>query len=43
MSNDSGSATYQRTQRANDIMIVSSFALWAMLIGFLPVAVLRLI
>ncbi len=36
-------ATYERAQRNNDIMIVSSFALWAMLIGFVPVAALRLL
>ena len=36
-------ATYERAQRTNDVMIVSSFALWAMLIGFVPVAALRLL
>jgi hypothetical protein len=35
-------ASYERAQRTNDVMIVSSFALWAMLIGFVPVAALRL-
>jgi hypothetical protein len=34
--------SYERAQRTNDVMIVSSFALWAMLIGFVPVAALRL-
>lgn len=43
MSTDSGQANYERTQRTNDVMIVSSFALWAMLIGFVPVAALRLL
>ena len=36
-------ATYERAQRTNDIMIVSSFALWAMLIGFAPVMTYRLL
>jgi hypothetical protein len=36
-------ASYERAQRTNDVMIVSSFALWAMLIGFVPVAALRLL
>ncbi len=35
--------SYQRAERTNDVMIVSSFALWAMLIGFVPVAALRLL
>ena len=35
-------ASYERAQRTNDVMIVSSFALWAMLIGFVPVAAMRL-
>lgn len=35
-------ASYERAQRTSDIIIVSSFALWAMLIGFVPVAALRL-
>lgn len=34
--------SYERAERTNDVMIVSSFALWAMLIGFVPVAALRL-
>jgi hypothetical protein len=29
-------------QRTNDVMIVSAIALWAMLIGFVPVAAMRL-
>jgi hypothetical protein len=33
----------ERAQRANDVMIVSSFALWAMLLGFAPVAAWRLL
>lgn len=36
-------ATYERAQRTNDVMIVSSFGLWAMLIGFVPVAAMRLL
>lgn len=43
MSTNPGQATYERMQRANDVMIVSSFALWAMLIGFVPVAAVRLL
>ncbi|MCP4621504.1 MAG: hypothetical protein GY844_34305 [Bradyrhizobium sp.] len=43
MATDPGLATYERAQRTSDILIVSSFALWAMLIGFLPVAVFRLL
>jgi hypothetical protein len=35
--------SYERAERTNDVMIVSSFALWAMLIGFVPAAVLRLL
>lgn len=42
MSANRNIATCERAQRANDVMIVSSFALWAMLIGFAPVAALRL-
>jgi hypothetical protein len=43
MSTNPNFATYERAQRTNDVMIVSSFALWAMLIGFVPVAALRLL
>ncbi len=43
MSTNPNLATYERAQRTNDVMIVSSFALWAMLIGFVPVAALRLL
>ena len=43
MSTNPGLAAHERAQRANDVMIVSSFALWATLIGFVPVAALRLI
>ena len=35
--------SYERAQRTSDVLIVSSFALWAMLIGFLPVAAFRLL
>ena len=35
--------SYERAQRTNDVLIISSFALWAMLIGFLPVAAFRLL
>jgi hypothetical protein len=36
-------ASCERAQRTSDVMIVSSFALWTMLIGFVPVAALRLL
>jgi hypothetical protein len=42
MSNYTNDATCERAQRTNDVMIVSAIALWAMLIGFVPVAALRL-
>ena len=32
-----------RAQRMQDVMLVSSFALWAMLIGFAPVMTWRLL
>jgi len=32
----------EHAQRMHDILLVSSFALWAMLIGFAPVAAWRL-
>jgi hypothetical protein len=43
MQTNSNHMSYERAQRTNDVMIVSSFALWAMLIGFVPVAALRLL
>jgi hypothetical protein len=43
MQTNSNHVSYERAQRTNDVMIVSSFALWAMLIGFVPVAALRLL
>jgi hypothetical protein len=33
----------ERAQRMQDVMLVSSFALWAMLIGFAPVLTWRLL
>ncbi|MBN8990203.1 MAG: hypothetical protein J0H42_18310 [Rhizobiales bacterium] len=33
----------ERVQRLQDVMLVSSFALWAMLIGFAPVVTYRLL
>jgi len=33
----------ERAQRTNDILLISSFALWAMLIGFAPVVTFRLL
>jgi hypothetical protein len=33
----------ERTQRMHDVLIVSSFALWAMVLGFTPVVTYRLL
>ncbi len=33
----------ERVQRMQDVLLVSSFALWAMLIGFAPVMTYRLL
>jgi len=33
----------ERVQRMQDVMLISSFALWAMLIGFAPVLTYRLL
>ena len=30
-------------QRANDVLLVSSFAMWAMVLGFAPVVTYRLL
>jgi len=35
--------TSERVQRVQDVLLVSSFALWAMLIGFMPVITYRLL
>lgn len=35
--------TSERVQRVQDVLLVSSFALWATLIGFAPVATWRLL
>ena len=43
MSNNSNYAIYERAQRTHDVLIVSSVALWAMLIGFAPIAAWRLL
>jgi hypothetical protein len=43
MSTNPNLANCERAQRTSDVLIVSSFALWAMLIGFMPVAALRLL
>jgi hypothetical protein len=42
MSNFEKDASYEHAQRNNDVMLVSTIALWAMLIGFVPVAALRM-
>ena len=34
---------YERAQRMQDVLLVSSFAMWAMLIGFAPVMTYRLL
>jgi hypothetical protein len=34
---------WQRAQTAHDVLLVSSFALWAMLIGVAPVMAFRLL
>ena len=41
--NAAGDASYEHAQRTHDVMLVSTIALWAMLIGFVPVAALRLL
>jgi hypothetical protein len=41
--NATGDASYEHAQRTHDVMLVSTIALWAMLIGFVPVAALRLL
>jgi hypothetical protein len=33
----------ERAQRTHDVLLVASFALWAMLIGFAPVVTIRLL
>jgi hypothetical protein len=35
--------TCEHAQRMHDVLLVSSFALWAMLIGFAPVMTYRLL
>jgi len=35
--------TCERVQRMQDVLLVSSFALWAMLLGFAPVFTYRLL
>ena len=42
MSNYENDASYESAQRSNDVVLVSTIALWAMLIGFVPVAALSL-
>jgi hypothetical protein len=41
--NVTGDASCEHAQRTHDVMLVSTIALWAMLIGFVPVAALRLL
>lgn len=35
--------TYSRAERINDLLMVSSFALWAVVLGFTPVLTYRLL
>ena len=35
--------TSERAQRVHDVLLVSSFALWSMLLGFAPVMTYRLL
>jgi hypothetical protein len=35
--------TYAIAERVNDVLMVSSFALWAMVLGFAPVLTWRLL
>ncbi len=43
MSNYQDDAACAHAQRSSDVMLVSTIALWAMLIGFVPVAALHLL
>ena len=43
MSNYQNDATCEHAQRTSDVMLVSTIALWAMLIGFAPVMTYRLL
>ena len=43
MSNYQNDAASGNAQGTHDVMIVSAIALWAMLIGFVPVAAFRLL
>ena len=43
ITHDSKFPTCERAQRMHDVLLVSSFALWAMLIGFVPVMTYRLL
>jgi hypothetical protein len=43
MANNRAYPTCERAQRMQDVLMVSSFALWATLIGFAPVMTWRLL
>ena len=43
ISDNSKFPTCEHAQRMHDVLLVSSFALWAMLIGFAPVMTYRLL
>ncbi|MGB8399845.1 hypothetical protein [Bradyrhizobium sp.] len=40
---DSRYPSCERAQTTHDVLLVSSFALWAMLIGFVPIMTFRLL
>ena len=40
---DSKYPSYEYAQRMHDVLLVSSFALWATLIGFAPLMIYRLL
>jgi hypothetical protein len=43
MNNATKDAAYEHSERTHDVILVSTIALWAMLIGFVPVAAMHLI
>jgi hypothetical protein len=40
---NAGRPTFERTERMRDFLLVSSFGLWAMLLGLSPVVAFRLL
>ena len=43
ITHDKKSPVSELAQRANDVLLVSSFAIWAMVLGFTPVLTYRLL